>query len=69
MNLKVVLCDVSENALENGRNIISKSLSRSAERKFPESNEGDSLKKREEFISRILSSIVRTTDAVAAVSK
>ena len=69
MNLKVVLCDVSENALENGRNIISKSLSRSTKHKFPESNGADLLKKREEFISRILSSIVCTTDAVAAASK
>lgn len=69
MNLKVVLCDVSENALENGRNIISKSLSRSNKRKFPESNGADSLKKREEFTSRILSSIVCTTDADAAASK
>jgi len=69
MNLKVVLCDVSENALENGRNIISKSLSRSTKRKFPESNGVDSLKKREGFISHILSSIVCTTDAVAAASE
>ncbi|WVR07647.1 hypothetical protein IAU60_004689 [Kwoniella sp. DSM 27419] len=57
--LKVVLSDVTDKALENGMNIITKSLSRVAKKKSPDDIEG--------FTSNILKNIETTTDAGKAV--
>nr|XP_018260835.1 3-hydroxyacyl-CoA dehydrogenase [Kwoniella dejecticola CBS 10117]OBR82993.1 3-hydroxyacyl-CoA dehydrogenase [Kwoniella dejecticola CBS 10117] len=57
--LKVVLSDVTDKALENGLNIITKSLSRVAKKKSPDDIEG--------FTSNILKNIEITTDAAKAV--
>ncbi|WVR00151.1 hypothetical protein IAU59_007293 [Kwoniella sp. CBS 9459] len=57
--LKVILSDVTDKALENGLNIITKSLSRVAKKKSPDDIEG--------FTSQILKNIETTTDAGKAV--
>nr|XP_019044103.1 3-hydroxyacyl-CoA dehydrogenase [Kwoniella bestiolae CBS 10118]OCF23033.1 3-hydroxyacyl-CoA dehydrogenase [Kwoniella bestiolae CBS 10118] len=57
--LKVTLSDVTDKALENGLNIISKSLSRVAKKKSPDDIEG--------FTKKILANIETTTDAGKAV--
>ncbi|OCF44652.1 3-hydroxyacyl-CoA dehydrogenase [Kwoniella heveanensis CBS 569] len=57
--LKVILSDVTDKALENGLNIITKSLSRVAKKQSPDDVEG--------FTSQILKNIETTTDAGKAV--
>ncbi|WVQ66948.1 uncharacterized protein L199_005139 [Kwoniella botswanensis] len=57
--LKVTLSDVTDKALENGLNIISKSLSRVAKKKSPDDIEG--------FTKKIMDNIETTTDAGKAV--
>jgi len=59
--LKVVLSDVTDQALENGLVIISKSLSRVAKKAAPEDEEG--------FKKRVLGNITTTTDAAEAVKE
>ncbi|WWC91740.1 uncharacterized protein L201_006687 [Kwoniella dendrophila CBS 6074] len=59
--LKVVLSDVTDKALENGLNIIQKSLARVAKKKSPDDIEG--------FTSKILKNIETTTDAGKAVEQ
>ncbi|WRT70189.1 uncharacterized protein IL334_007183 [Kwoniella shivajii] len=59
--LKVILSDVTDKALENGLNIISKSLTRVAKKKSPDDIEG--------FTSKILQNIETTTDAGKAVQE
>jgi len=60
---KVVLCDVTQQALDNGQKIISKSLARIAKHKFPESPE-----EQQRFSAGVLANLTSTTDPVAAVS-
>ncbi|OWZ35725.1 3-hydroxyacyl-CoA dehydrogenase [Cryptococcus neoformans] len=57
--LKVVLADVTDKALENGINIISKSLARVAKKKSPDDIEG--------FTNNVLKNISTTTDSSQAV--
>ncbi|WVQ84640.1 hypothetical protein IAT38_006795 [Cryptococcus sp. DSM 104549] len=57
--LKVILSDVTDKALDNGINIITKSLSRVAKKKSPDDIEG--------FTANILRNITTTTDAAEAV--
>ncbi|KAL7418391.1 hypothetical protein Q5752_006849 [Cryptotrichosporon argae] len=59
--LKVCLSDVTDKALENGMNIISKSLARVAKKVAPDDNEG--------YTSSVLSKISTTTDAATAVKE
>lgn len=53
--LKVILTDVTDKALENGLNIINKSVARVAKKKQPDDIEG--------FTKKVLANITTTTDA------
>ncbi|KAK1921960.1 3-hydroxyacyl-CoA dehydrogenase [Papiliotrema laurentii] len=57
--MKVILSDVTDKALENGLNIISKSLGRVGKKAQPDDVEG--------FISKVMQNIETTTDAAKAV--
>ncbi|GAA5889016.1 hypothetical protein JCM16303_004219 [Sporobolomyces ruberrimus] len=61
--VKVVMTDVSEGALENGRKIIEKSLTRIARKKHSEDPSAQ-----KEFISSVFSNLSTTTSAQSAVS-
>lgn len=61
--VKVVMTDVSEGALENGRSIIRKSLTRIARKKH-----ADSPSDQESLISSVFSNLSTTTSASSAVS-
>lgn len=58
--LKVTLTDVTDKALENGINIIKKSVARVAKKKQPDDIEG--------FTNKVLQNISTSTDAGAAVA-
>ncbi|KAG8921675.1 hypothetical protein FRC02_012431 [Tulasnella sp. 418] len=59
---KVVLCDVNEKAIENGRNIISKSIARVAKKLHPEDTSAQNA-----LVSSVFENITTTTDPVEAV--
>ncbi|GFZ48769.1 hypothetical protein JCM24511_06518 [Saitozyma sp. JCM 24511] len=59
--LKIVLSDVTDQALQNGLNIITKSLSRVAKKVQPDDIEG--------FTKTVMSNIETTTDAAKAVEE
>ncbi|BEI82724.1 hypothetical protein CcaverHIS002_0305920 [Cutaneotrichosporon cavernicola] len=58
--LKVILTDVTDKALENGLNIINKSVARVGKKQQPDDIEG--------FTKKVLANITTTTDAEQAVS-
>lgn len=59
---RAVMTDVSDQALENGKSIIKKSLTRIARKKFPESEE-----EQKKLIQATFDNITTTTDAATAV--
>lgn len=61
----VTLSDVTDKALDNGRSIISKSLTRIAKKSMADSSAAD----QEAFVKQIVDGIKTTTDAGAAVAE
>ncbi|GAA6019339.1 hypothetical protein JCM11491_000900 [Sporobolomyces phaffii] len=62
--VKVVMTDVSEGALDNGRKIIEKSLSRIAKKQH-----SDSSAAQQEFVASVFANLSTTTSAQAAVQE
>ncbi|GAA5871858.1 hypothetical protein JCM1840_004019 [Sporobolomyces johnsonii] len=61
--VKVVMTDVSEGAIENGRQIITKSLTRIARKQFPDDESAQ-----QSFISSVFANLATTTHADEAVA-
>ena len=59
----MVLCDLNDQALENGRSIIQKSMARVAKKKHPDSEE---LQK--QLVASVFDNITSTTDPAEAVA-
>ncbi|KAI8894019.1 short chain 3-hydroxyacyl-CoA dehydrogenase mitochondrial precursor [Globomyces pollinis-pini] len=61
---KVTMCDTSDAAISNGKNIITKSLARVAKKKYPDDPEGAN-----SFIQSVFKNIETSTDPNNAVKK
>jgi 3-hydroxyacyl-CoA dehydrogenase len=59
---KVVLCDTTEKALDNGRGIIQKSIARVAKKSYPEDEQAQ-----KDLVTAVFSNITTTTNPVEAV--
>jgi 3-hydroxyacyl-CoA dehydrogenase len=60
---KVVLCDLNDKALENGRSIIQKSITRVAKKQHPESEQ-----LQQDLVASVFNNITTTTDPAEAVA-